>query len=182
MANEKINTLLIEVDTISELWKGLSNVQATNLNESDYQKLEDPSIPYRSIVFIRDTGEIWTHGRYYGSGLNSYELSYNPSKQAGINLDSNWTSLDGFDLNTLASGSYLIQIIHRNCCYTGFMSYIESNTCEEEIILHRAGCINEANKEPDIRLFLKLSGATLQMASNTKEDNVEFSLKIKRLL
>lgn len=32
------------------------------------------NIPYRSIVFIKDTGQIWTHGKYFNCSAQSLGL------------------------------------------------------------------------------------------------------------
>lgn len=82
------------------------------------------NIPYRSIVFIKDTNEIWTHGAYYKGTDTRYTsqsftiggTAYNlyTSNNSGVNLDNLYskaikividaTNLQSLDVNTALSG------------------------------------------------------------------------------
>lgn len=141
MANEKIKSKFITVDTddhFRELW--------------DNGQID----PY-SIVFIRNTGEIWQHDAYYGSvGNGQYIQLYNPSGLAAPKISViSWSDL-GCDFidKGVSDGSYILQAQYDNCLYTGYMSVRSSdgstNEWEDEIILHIAGKIGDGG-----RLFLK---------------------------
>lgn len=103
-------------------------------------------MPYRAIVFLKDTGEIWTHGRYY----TGYRAVLCPVK-VYLNYDwpitikderANW-ALDRDDILGDDYGSYMIQISNNFngdvSTYTGCFSYTMGDGTDEEIVLHRSG-------------------------------------------
>ena len=45
-------------------------------------------IPDTSVVFIQDTGEIWTHGKFFGGNFSSVDSNYGTllTKGSSVNL------------------------------------------------------------------------------------------------
>ena len=141
-----------------------------------------------SIVFIKDTKEIWTHGVYYTGQTFYTEIT--PT----VNLSTSWTKLLTLDMTE--AGTYLIQAQYGGVYYSGEFSYVptidsSSNFIQEEIPLHASGC----NNFPDgnqhyARIFLKIGTTTENnvvkpalMVSATKNDgNCNINIKIKQIL
>ncbi len=78
-----INKKLIHFDSKAAFTSNANNAQGiktTNLVTTPDSNGNVGNIPYRSIVFIKDSGEIWTHGKYY-----SNSLPHNPSYLTNAN-------------------------------------------------------------------------------------------------
>lgn len=62
-----INKKLIHFESLDK-FKGANGINNTNSTQTPTNEYVG-NIPYRSVVFIKDTGQIWTHGRYYNGYL-----------------------------------------------------------------------------------------------------------------
>lgn len=158
---------LVEVKTRSEFDK---------LDKNDY---------YRSIVFIEDTKEIWTHNVFY-TGENFYN---NLSPQ--INLTTSWTKLLTLE-NLNEAGTYIIQVLYGGVYYSGTFSFSKytgdgTNFIEEEIPLHASGNNSyQGTSNQYARIFLKIgldsNKESLFIAASKNDGEQIINLKIKQLL
>ena len=83
-------------------------------NRSQFDAIQDKSSMYRSIVFIKDTKEIWTHGTFYTGENFIYESKTH-------NLSSNFTTFCPLVLN--GAGTYVIQLYYGGVYYSGIFAY-----------------------------------------------------------
>ena len=175
-----LDTSLIAFETKAQ-FQGASGLGNASNEISDPGTGYIRNIPFTSIVFILDSKEIWTHGKYFSSPVSDFE--FNP---IGVNLSSsNWTELNSLsNWSNLTSGSYVIQIIYEGTIYSGCMSYNkESQTGDDEIILHQAGQPSSLGGQQRGRLFAKLKNGKLCLSSSVSENNVQnLTIKLKKLL
>lgn len=126
---------LVEVET---------RAQFDTLNKQDYAK---------SIVFIKDTKEIWTHGTFYTQRLKEGTIAH-------TDLTTDWQEL--LELNLSEAGTYAIQLQYGGVFYSGLFSYSaytgasNQNYIEEEIPLHASGISTFNGNEKYARIYLKL--------------------------
>ena len=157
---------LVEIKTRSEFDK---------LNKNDY---------LRSVVFIEDTKEIWTHGTFY-TGSIYIQKTYQ------INLSTAWTKLLTLD-DLKSAGTYIVQVKYGGVYYSGVFSFskYEGNTTkfiEEEIPLHASGnsSFNGTN-EQYARIFLKIGlhsqKESLFISASTSQSEAIIELKVKLML
>lgn len=176
-----IDTSLIAFET-KEKFTGPSGLNNANEVNSPDANGYVGNIPFTSIVFILDSEEIWTHGKYFCNPFRK-DLQYNVTNAINLN-PSSWTKLENFTgWNDLTTGSYLLQAFYGNSMYTGYMTYNKENkTGDDEIVLHQAGTPNSVGGVQRGRLYAKLKNGYLYVSSSVQEDNASLNIILKKLL
>ena len=171
---------LVEVATRSEFDK---------LNKTTYNK---------SIVFIKDTREIWTHGVFYTQRLTQGE-------SVPFNVEVNWQNF--LVLNLPEAGTYAIQIQYGGVYYSGMFSYsaynvqktgngtdadfiAQQNFIEEEIPLHASGTNTYQGNQSYARIYLKLGLSisngyckeTLFLGASKADGQANIPVKIRQII
>lgn len=125
-------------------------------------------------IYFRKDG-IFVNGYQYSEIL---PLTTAQALKSGI-PESAWTNC--LDLTSLTNGTYIIQTVlsqivdnvTKSDIYSGIISY--SGTGGEEILLHRSG--NGQN-----RIFLKIDGTDLKIASTSALVNITLNIKLRKML
>lgn len=152
----QINKKFITFDTKAR-FVGSDGINNTGLKQDKPENGYVGNIPYSAVVFIKDTGEIWTHGEYFCGyravimPVKVYLYRYWPDSTEEKN-EPIWLLEDFLGTDY---GSYIIQIRVNdkdpNCVYTGCFSYLPGSNIDEEILLHMAGSCTD-----DHRIFAKI--------------------------
>ena len=131
------------------------------------------SIYDKAIVFLTQTGEIYTHGTYFGTQPTIPSSDYTASLEySGTVPESTWQKVGTLLVN--GAGTYAIQITTNTAIYSGTFSYTASDSFQEEILLHGSGS--------GTRLYAKLNGSDLYLVADSQINSLAATIKIRKLL
>lgn len=138
-----LNKKLITFETLAQ-FQSANGLNTTELNISKPQKNSQGdylihNIPYHSIVFIKDTGQIWTHGKYFNCSITSLDLN---NKFVTLNTEQIITGN-----KTFSSQVWIDSLIAGNLTVQGILSGTLSNSLSIQLNNSNAIIFNNSSSK-----------------------------------